>query len=160
MIINKIKFKSSDNRFSAEISNYILNNIKTICIDAKNKETGGILLGKYSKDRTNAIIVLITGPPKDSKSNCFTFKRGINGLNDIIHLKSKKGLRYIGEWHYHPNSNPKPSKPDDLQMKKFAMKKSLNCPEPILLIISGNENNWDMSVHVYTKNNKLRLNKF
>ena len=156
--MSKIRFKSSDNRFSAVITDVILNNIHCECIKAKNKETGGILIGKYSKDRSNAIISSITGPPKDSKQGNCTFEIGISGLDKTLDDNLKLGYRCIGDWHFHPNSSPEPSIADNIQMKKFASYKPLNCPEPILIIIGGNQDKgWKLSVHVYTKNKKIPL---
>jgi len=158
--MNKIRFKSIDDKFSAEITDEILDDIHLECIKANNTETGGILIGKYSKDRSNAIISSITGPPKDSKHSKCTFEIGVIGLDKIIDDNLDLGYRCIGDWHFHPNSSPKSSITDDKQMKKFASYKPLNCPEPILLIIGGNQTKgWEISVNVYTKDNKISLKK-
>lgn len=156
--MKKNTFKCSDDKFFVEIDDIILDNIINECRKSKNKETGGILIGKYSKDRTKAIISSITGPPKDSKQSNYAFYRGVNGLNKILDKKYNLGYRYLGDWHFHPNSSPRPSIVDDMQMKKFAVDKLLNCPELILLIIGGNQDKgWKLSIHVYTKDNKISL---
>lgn len=155
-----IIFKSDDNIFSVEFTHKILNNIHQECIKSKNEETGGILIGKYSVDRNNAIINNITGPPKGSKQSRYAFVRGAVDLEKIIDKKKDFYSRYIGDWHFHPNSSPEPSIVDDIQMKKFANDYKLNCHEPILLIIGGNQNKgWNISVHVYTKDLKITLIK-
>lgn len=156
--MNKTIFKSADNRFSVEINDRILNSIKSECIKVNNKETGGILIGKYSEDNSNAIISSVTGPPKDSKQKKCAFERGVIGLNSIIDYNWDLGYYYLGEWHFHPNTSSQPSTIDNKQMKKFAMNKSLKCPEPILLVIGGNQDKcWELSVHVYTKDSKISL---
>jgi integrative and conjugative element protein (TIGR02256 family) len=153
-----IIFKNADYKFSVEFDEEILDNIHQECIKAKNNETGGILIGKYSEDRNNCIISSINGPPKGSKQGRCTFKRSAVDLNKILHDKWDLGFRYVGDWHFHPNSSPKPSIVDDMQMKKFANSKKLNCHEPILLIIGGNQDKgWELSAHVYTKDRKIRL---
>ena len=158
--MNLIIFKSNNNKFSVAITDTILNNIHQECVKSKNKETGGILIGKYSEDRNTAIINKITGPPNGSKQGKRTFKRAPANLNKLICGKWDLGYRYVGEWHFHPNSSPNPSIVDNLQMNKFANDKKLNCSEPILLIIGGNQNNgWEISVHVYTKDSKIVLIK-
>lgn len=157
--MNPIKFKSVNNEFCVEINDSILNSIKNECIMAINNETGGILIGKYL-DRNNAMIIEITGPPKDSNRTMSTFKSGINGLIKLLDYRWNLGQYYIGEWHSHPNSSPRPSKTDDTQMKKLAMDKSLKCPEPILLIMGGNQDKgWKLSIHVYKKDSKVTLAK-
>ncbi len=154
-----IKFKNKDNNFFIEINTKTFNNIKNECIKAKNKETGGILIGTYSEDSTKASIITITGPPKDSKQTRNTFKRGSYGLIKLLDKKWKESQQYyIGEWHFHPNLCPDPSRVDDLQMKKLSKNKLLKCPEPILLIVGGNQNQgWKSSTHIYTKENRINL---
>ncbi|EKF86589.1 Mov34/MPN/PAD-1 family protein [Methanobacterium formicicum] len=155
-----IRFKSADNKFSVSFTDTILSNIHHECIQAKNKETGGILIGKYSEDRNTAIISKITGPPNGSKQGKCSFKRTPVNLNKILHDKWDLGYRYIGDWHFHPNSSSKPSTIDNIQMNKFANDKKLNCSEPILLIIGGNQNEgWKISLHVYTQRNRINLQK-
>ncbi|MEN6291402.1 MAG: Mov34/MPN/PAD-1 family protein [Methanobacterium sp.] len=158
--MSSIKFKSIDNEFSVEINEIILNNIKKECIKAKNKETGGILIGNYSVDNSNALISNITGPPSDSKQTESKFKLGIMGLNKLLENSWKQGHYYIGEWHFHPNSSPQPSIDDNMQMKKLATDKLLRCPEPILLVLGGNQDKgWKISVNVYKKDRKIPLTK-
>ena len=155
-----IRFKSLNNYFSVEIGELVLNDIKEECKKANNIETGGILIGSYSEDGNKAIIARITGPPRDSKQYKFGFERGVNGLIDILDSEWNSNSRqyYIGEWHFHPNSSPKPSIIDDKQMKKLSVDELLKCPEPILLIVGGNPNKgWKLSVNFYTKNIKLPL---
>lgn len=158
--MSNIRFKSIDSIYSLEIRGVLLNYIKSECIKAKNKETGGILIGNYSVDNSNAIISNITGPPKDSKQTKCTFEIGVSGLNKIIDDNWNQGHYYIGEWHFHPKSSPQPSKIDDMQMKKNATDKLLKCSAPILLIIGGNQDkSWELSAHVYSKNSKIFLKK-
>lgn len=152
-----IIFKSVDNKFSVELNDEILDNIHHECITAKNKETGGILIGKHSEDGMT-IISDVTGPPKGSKQGRCTFERAPADLNKILQDIWDLGYRYVGDWHFHPNSSPQPSMVDDMQLKKFANDKKLNCHEPILLIIGGNQDKgWELSAHVYTKGRKISL---
>lgn len=157
--MREIKFKSTDGNFSVEIDDSTLDFIKHEYIKTKS-ETGGILIGNYSADRYNAIIKSVTGPPKDSKQSKYSFERGINGLIKILDDNWNSGNYYLGEWHYHPNSSSKPSIVDDIQMIKFANDKKLKCPEPILLVLGGNQyNGWELSLYVYTKDGQVSLVK-
>lgn len=154
-----IRFKSTDDEFKLEINDSIINEIHQKCLNAGNNETGGILIGKYSPDRHTAIIKKITGPPKGSIQGKHTFKRGVIDLNKLFGKDSFLRNRYVGEWHFHPNSSPQPSMVDNYQMKKNAANTSLNCPETILLIIGGNQNGWEISVHVYNSKKRIHLKK-
>jgi len=152
-------FKSSNDEFIVKIDNFIINNIEKKCSKAENNETGGILIGKYL-DKHNAVIIEVTGPTKDSKKSRYSFKSGVIGLIELLDRKWNLGQYYIGEWHSHPNSSPQPSLVDDKQMYELSIDEKLNCPEPILLIIGGNQyTGWKISVHVYTNNNKVHLVK-
>ncbi|MCK9150483.1 Mov34/MPN/PAD-1 family protein [Methanobacterium alcaliphilum] len=157
--MSSIKFKSNDNKFILEIREDTLSNFIDECKTNPNNETGGILVGYYSNDNTTAFIQSITGPPIDSEIGKTTFKRGIDGLIEILDEKWKSGYYYIGEWHFHPNSSPQPSTIDDEQMETFSYCKTLKCPEPILFIIGMNSDQWEFSVNVYKKGNRIPLDK-
>ncbi|MEN6552888.1 MAG: Mov34/MPN/PAD-1 family protein [Methanobacterium sp.] len=157
-----IRFKSFNHAFHVEIHENVLNDIKKECMKANAKETGGILIGSYSKEGDKATISNITGPPRDSKQHSCGFERGVNGLIKLLDSKWDSSSRkyYIGEWHFHPNSSPKPSTIDDKQMKQLSVDKLLKCPEPILLIVGGNQDEgWKLSLHLYKKDSKLALIK-
>lgn len=154
-----IRFKSLNEEFSIDVKDNVIFNITNECINSKNKETGGILIGNYS-NKNNVVINNMTGPPDDSKQSNYSFSRGIDGLTELLENKWDSGQYYVGEWHLHPNSYPQPSRIDDVQMKKLAHFKLLKCPEPILLIIGGSEDKgWELSVHVYTKDRRITLVK-
>lgn len=77
--------------------------------DFFSNEAGGILIGKENKSNENIIINHITVPmTKDErKQNKFIRKdkRHIE-LFKNLYEKSDKTLRYIGEWHTHPEAIP------------------------------------------------------
>ncbi len=51
-----------------------------ICVAAHDKETGGILIGRYNQDHDCALISAVTPPPKDSRHESARFIRGTYGL--------------------------------------------------------------------------------
>jgi len=139
--------KTSNNRWKAqqreyllEINNSILNKIEDECIRANSVETGGILIGNYSDDLKTAFISDATKQPVDSSFGSTWFFRGVVGLKRILLKKWHNDERayYIGEWHYHPAFNTKPSKTDISQMKKISNSVEYQCKEPILLIVARN----------------------
>ena len=103
-------------------------------------ETGGILVGYYTADRTTVVITDAFPPPKDSKQSHTSFERGTRGL---VHLLKKLWRRksqqvyYVGEWHYHPSTNVNPSEQDKNQMTSISNNYSFQCKEPVLLIVGG-----------------------
>lgn len=151
-------FRSEDNNFTVIINEATYDKIIDQCEKSVNIETGGILIGNYSKDDTIAFIK-DSFSPKDSKHFKSRFFRGTGGINKILDKKWGEGEYYLGEWHYHPNSSSKSSRVDDAQMIEFSNNKKLNCSEPILLIIGGNSLKWSLNAYVYKNNEKIILRK-
>ncbi len=132
-------FRSENKMFSVSFSGGTIAEMASICHKSPKSETGGILIGRYSKDHTTAIVEQVTGPPPDSQHYFATFFRGIRGLQDLLNLlwsRPKKSY-YLGEWHYHPLPILTPSGADIEQMKQIAASEKYACPEPILVIIAA-----------------------
>lgn len=147
------KFESLDGSYNIEINEKLYQSVLNKCRNSGDYETGGILVGSYNSDMNVAHIRSILKAPPDSRYGKMSFKRGTDGLIDILDKKwATSNEYYLGEWHYHPNNSASPSCTDKRQMKKLAKSKELHCPEPILLIIGCNDNSsWESSVHVFTK---------
>ena len=109
---------------------------------AGKKETGGIIIGRYSPCHQEAIITELTDKPKDSLSAFFSFLRGKSGLKQLLEKKWQTNEYYLGEWHFHPEAPPQPSSQDYRTMRKIMRKKKYKCPEPILIIIGGSPQNY------------------
>ena len=151
-------FRNEVNTYKIIIDEITLNKIIFECEKYENLETGGILIGNYSKDGITAYIK-DSYSPKDSKRYSNRFFRGTFGINKILDKKWKKKEYYLGEWHYHPNSSSESSKLDDIQMMKFSKNKKLNCQVPILLVIGGNSLKWSLNLYIYKNNEKIILKK-
>ena len=88
-----------------------------------SKESGGILIGKENKSNENIIINHITVPmPEDErKHNRFIRKDKEHiELFKNLYKKSNETLRYIGEWHTHPEAIPNFSYMDLKNWKKIS----------------------------------------
>ena len=141
-------FFNSDTHLKIELPIKQLNIMHNLCDKSNPYETGGILIGSYSGDNFTAHISEITNSPDDSVKKKTQFKRGINGLQIKLDTLWKDNQYYLGEWYYHPNSSPTPSRSDIEQMLSLSHDKKLNCPEPILIILGGNKDNWLLNVIV------------
>ncbi len=146
-----MKYVSDSKKFIVELPQASLDSILEHVRNANKKETGGILIGVYSENHSTAIISLVTGPPSDSASGFYWFKRGIKGLKQIIEKCWTNNSYYLGEWHFHPMSSPKPSSQDIKQIREIAFSNQYNCPEPIMLIIGGSYLSYKISVFVFEK---------
>lgn len=152
-------YVSKDRNYGVEISITVLNEIFELCKNAKNHETGGILIGAYSDDMRSALIKYASKAPVDSKSGRASFRRGSKGLIELLNSKwTEAGEYYLGEWHFHPNSSPMPSRTDIQQMNEFSRNKRLKCPEPVLLVVGGNERiGWSISIHIFKNKEMIEL---
>ncbi|RDY72585.1 hypothetical protein DXT76_01205 [Halobacillus trueperi] len=138
--MNDILHFHSSNGYKLSISKSLYIKMQDTCKKANKKETGGILIGKYSSDLTTAIITQATGPPEDSKYGTTWFERGINGLQDKLDIAwAEEGSYYLGEWHFHPKDSPMPSIIDIKQMNRISDNPKYSCPEPLLLIVNGDK---------------------
>lgn len=154
-IPEKHQFVSAENRFGLTIYAAEIQSVLKYCANSNGKETGGILIGRYSQEHNMAIVTRVSGPPEDSKSGSYFFVRGIKGLQQILNRLWSQKEYYIGEWHFHPYAAPIPSNTDHQQMAEFSCDKRMKCPEPILLIIGGNPTTeWSIKVIVYPRSQK------
>ena len=134
---NNIRFRAADGRFSLLISQCRLNDLHTFSAAAHPLETGGILIGYYNCQHDTAVITEVIGPPADSVKERTRFYRGVRGLQPVLDDRWQQRGYYLGEWHCHPNGSPEPSLADLRQMRGIANDVSLQCPEPLLIIVGS-----------------------
>ena len=151
MSVIELVFFNSDTNLKIELSIEQLDLLHKLCEKSNPYETGGIIIGRYSDDGLTAYVSEITNPPDDSIKKMTSFKRGVNGLQKKLDSLWKDNLYYLGEWHYHPNASSYPSEYDIKQMILLSNTKGLKCPEPILLIVGGDKDNWSYSACVILK---------
>ena len=127
-------------------------------LSRSSNETGGVLTGYYSKDGAKAFIVSFHKQTVDSKGTRFNFIRGKKGLTELMKKLWKNQEYYLGEWHLHPYSSSIASSVDLAQIQEISKEEQYKCPEPILVIIGGEKNNFNYSVYVVL-NQKVNLMK-
>ncbi len=157
MSVRDLKFRTPDMRFGLSVDETIMTKMLALCGKAGNAETGGILVGYYTKKRDWAIVTDFSGPPSDSKRSCASFNRGVQGLKKWLnHIWRGKRHYYLGEWHYHPFASPEASYVDAKQLREHSENGPLVCPEPIMMIVGGNPNGaWEVKAYVYPKGTEL-----
>lgn len=99
-------------------------------------ETGGILIGSYSEDRTTAVVTEVTPAPQDSVVGRASFVRGVAGLREMLRARWREPARryYLGEWHRHPAHHVSPSAEDLRQLRDIAVAPMYECREPLMMI--------------------------
>ncbi len=91
--------------------------------------------------------------PKKYNGFPHLFERSTDGIIEILEdAFNTKGLYYIGEWHTHPNGAVMFSKTDLEAMIEIAECKTVKIKDPILLILSVNQNKLlDYAFYFYNK---------
>lgn len=104
------------------ISDAVEKEIQTMTSTSPNKETGGCLFGSYDRDHNSIYVYYMVPAPKDSIHSPVSFVRGFKGLTveyERITKLTYHQVRYLGEWHSHPNMPNTPSETDKKQFKEL-----------------------------------------
>lgn len=138
---------SADAAAAVSIEDSAIAVIVATCQRAGGRETGGVLVGRYSDLLDHAVISEATPPPADSSRFPAAFVRGIRGLSALLKVRWRRHQHYLGEWHFHPGGSPQPSPQDLKQMRAFAAAPEHQCPRPILVVLGGDPSGvWNVSV--------------
>ena len=150
-------FRSPDKRFGVQISEAELAKAVEQCVKAGWKETGGILVGRYTAAHDCAVVTSASGAPRDSHAGGTWFSRGVTGLQRWLNGLWKSETFYLGEWHFHPFALASPSVDDLAEMRSISTTESYHCPEPLLMIVGGDpKKDWHIKVFVFLADEGLR----
>lgn len=141
MRISSWRLLSKDAICSVWISSAIEEEICQMVVDSSVSETGGCLFGNYDKDYNKIYIYYMIPAPTDSIHSPVSFVRGFNGLTDDYERITKltyHQVRYLGEWHSHPNMSKSPSSVDDQQFSELSEEQKSQ-DLPFVQIIHGND---------------------
>lgn len=107
-----------------------------IQVNHSDCEAGGLLLG--SVHGTHMLIEQATAPTIWDKRFPYLFERMPSGHDAIALARwtaSRGTIRYLGEWHTHPEANPNPSGLDRSEWSRLSAKRQDE--RPILAVIVG-----------------------
>lgn len=132
-----MRFASECGRFSVRFSKDALAAMARAADADTDRETGGILVGRYGDDLRTAYVEQVEEMPSDSAATSTRFVRGTRGLRALLQSLWTAPQRsyYLGEWHHHPSPSTTPSGPDLAQMRSIALAPNYHCPEPVLVIL-------------------------
>ena len=105
------------------LSSIVTDKMKRMYDSSPDVETGGCLFGSYDRDYNVIYVYYMVEAPKDSIHTPVSFVRGFGGLTDEYERITKltyHQVRYLGEWHSHPNMSNRPSATDDKQFKEMS----------------------------------------
>jgi integrative and conjugative element protein (TIGR02256 family) len=104
-------------------------------VNCELPESGGILLGYVRGNHLD--IVEATEPTKNDKRERFFFLRRKSGHQNIASqrwVESGGRVRYLGEWHTHPESIPNPSILDLQEWESSAKRRADKRPQVGLIV--------------------------
>jgi integrative and conjugative element protein (TIGR02256 family) len=99
-----------------------------------DKEAGGQLFARI--EGSHWTILRATGPRKSDWRTRFGFRPNRNLERKEIRALFSEGLHYVGDWHTHPQDEPRPSN-EDLQSMQDMVKKSQHELPGFLMMIVG-----------------------
>jgi len=119
-------------------SSKVINKLKNIVDKNINiYESGGLLLGFIRENHFDVRIITIPYKHDYASKNSF-IRKDKKHLNifQSFRLKFDKNITYIGEWHTHPEDNPKPS---SIDLEEWKIIKSTRT-YPVVFMILGRKN--------------------
>lgn len=122
------------------VSEAVINEIESSVNASPEKETGGCLFGSYDRDYNIIYVYYMVSAPGDSIQTSVSFIRGFKGLTSEYERITKltyHQVRYLGEWHSHPNMANTPSDTDKQQFKEL-WKEQQTQDLPFVQMIHGN----------------------
>ncbi len=147
-----MKYYLASDDLYIEIKTSVFNQIKLQAEGEYPNENGGMLAGRYSADRHTVYIEKVV-VPVEKLTGRTTFMRKTNGLEKVWEQLSQEGLRYVGEWHSHPNGSTQYSGSDLAAM--IDIEKEVAIENPILMIVGVRGCRLSALTFYCYKNNKL-----
>lgn len=128
------------NDIQVYFSDAIVKEMQAMTVASPDKETGGCLFGSYDRDYNCIYVYYMVPAPEDSIHNPMSFVRGCKDLTkeyERIMRLTHYQVRYLGEWHSHPNSLNTPSDTDKKQFEEL-WEEQQSQDLPFVQMIHGN----------------------
>lgn len=147
-----MKYYLASSDLYIKIQTSVFNQIQLQAEGEYPNENGGMLAGRYSADRHTVYIEQVV-VPVEKLTGRTTFKRNAKGLEKVWEQLAKDGLRYVGEWHSHPNGSTQYSSTDLATM--IDIEKEVTIANPLLLIVGVRSDGISSHTFYCYKNNEL-----
>lgn len=115
------------------------------------RETGGVLLGIADMAARSVHMVHALSEPEDSQGSETEFERGIVDLSGEVSRAGSATMyqvRYIGEWHSHPEGASSMPSPTDVNQVKWLGQELKEEGLPGLIAISGGNDSFSVRLSV------------
>lgn len=121
------------------LANNVLSALVAECDRMSPLETGGVLLGYWTKPEECPVITYALGPGKHAIHEHTAFlpdqewhERAVAEL----YKASGRRLQYLGDWHSHPNGGAALSDLDRRTLARIAASRAARSPRPLMLVMS------------------------
>jgi integrative and conjugative element protein (TIGR02256 family) len=125
-------------------------------------ETGGILVGYQAKGGDLVVTHVVEGGPKAERSASRFKPDGEWQASEVAKTYETSGRRetYLGDWHSHPRSLPKPSASDQRTARRIAEYEEARAPHPLMIIVGSETDGWRLAAYRFDgkRLRKARLN--
>src|SRR6266567_9327981 len=135
-----LRWQSESPRYCVVIRKQCIREMLALAQRHAPAEVGTSLIGRYSNDGWQAIVIGLAPLAQDSRGSRNEFYRGVKGLRKFyrrLFERFRRQRHYVGEWHSHPDGPPSPSPTDKLNQDAIAKDHATDCPESILIILGG-----------------------
>ncbi len=125
---------------AVRIPGEVLAAMRKIAASSKPRETGGTLVGYYSRDRRVAFVTRALEANIGARKQRARFYRppdDVDGQLARIYEESGGLTHYLGEWHTHPEAAPTPSPTDLSTLRGLARSRSVATDTPFMVILGG-----------------------
>jgi len=112
-------------------------------------ENGGVLMGYFTPSKNEAVVTKPVGPGPEAEHSSHGFCPDNRFHTEEIEETFRKDRRiiYIGDWHSHPNGNPNLSPRDKKTLKNISSYPASRLPNPVMLILYGDPDNWNYAAY-------------
>jgi integrative and conjugative element protein (TIGR02256 family) len=135
-------------RTTVWIADDLLEEITSLACDYHPVETGGTFMGWWADSATAVINGLIgAGPAAEHGATHFQPDQDWQ-LQEIARHYEASGRRetYLGDWHSHPGATSgRISFTDRCVLRRIIGAPAARCPNPLMLIVWGEREQWQMS---------------
>lgn len=125
---------------AVRIPGEVLTAMREMAARSKPRETGGTLVGHYSKDLREAFVTRALEANTAARKQRARFYRppdDVDGQLARIYEGSGGLTHYLGEWHTHPEVAPTPSPTDLSTLRGLARSRSVATDTPFMVILGG-----------------------
>lgn len=111
-------------------------------------ESGGVLLGYWAHESTEAVITGVIGPGPDAEHRTDGFRPDAEYHQAAVgdaYARSGRRVIYLGDWHSHPASRAVPSKKDRGVLRRIASDPGARLAQPLMLIVGVDHERFEVA---------------